>query len=131
MYRITEIVAPAGFGKSTVLLEMARKRDFRIASIRSDEDAVLPLMRALCQAVSPELPDLLLALPDAFENASESNKSELGFTWFAQSLRGRGYRIAVDDLHHLGNDDTAWAMLSDLVEFSIKDGSQWILASRT
>ncbi|HEY1728040.1 MAG TPA: LuxR C-terminal-related transcriptional regulator [Candidatus Baltobacteraceae bacterium] len=127
-YRITEIVAPAGFGKTTVLNELTSKRGFRLASIRPNEDAVLALMRALCEAVSSDLPDLLRALPEAFQNASAS-RSDLG-AWFAESIRGKDYKIAVDDVHHLGDDATALQLLSLVVD-STEGESQWVLASRT
>lgn len=128
-YRITEIVAPAGFGKTTLLNELMARRGFLLASIRPGDNAPLALMRALCQAVSRDLPDLLQALPDAFNNAP-STKSDLS-SWFVRSVEGCRYRIAVDDLHHLDDDDDAMALLGSIVEASSSGGSQWILTSRT
>ncbi len=127
-YRITEIVAPVGFGKSTLLNDLAG-RGFLLAPIRPDVDPALALMRALCEAVSLPLPDLLRALPTAFENASLSSKLELG-SWFARSLRGSTYKIAVDDLHYLADDETAWNLLVDAIEATRNDGTQWVLSSR-
>lgn len=127
-YRITEIVAPAGFGKTTVLNDLTSKRGFGLASIRPNEDAVLALMRALCEAVSFDLPDLLRALPEAFQNAGTS-RSDLG-VWFAESIKGKFFKIAVDDVHHLRDDATAVQLLCFIVE-STQGESQWILASRT
>jgi ATP/maltotriose-dependent transcriptional regulator MalT len=129
-YRITEIVAPAGFGKSTLLVEMASKHGFLVGRVRPNPDAVLALMRALCQAVSAEIPDLLRALPDAFENASAGSKLDLA-SWFAQTLRGRRFKIALDDLHHLGEDNTSWTLLAHLIETSREEDTQWVVASRT
>jgi ATP/maltotriose-dependent transcriptional regulator MalT len=86
-------------------------------------------MRALCEAVSSESPDLIRALPDAFENAGEV-KTRLA-AWFRQALKHKTHLIAVDDLHHLRNDDGAWRLLVDLIDSSEGEISHWVLATRT
>ncbi|MGA3037241.1 MAG: LuxR C-terminal-related transcriptional regulator [Vulcanimicrobiaceae bacterium] len=129
-YRIAEIVAPAGFGKSTVLNDLASRRGFLLAEIRHDEDCTLALMRAPCKAVSADLPDLLHALPEAFQNSEQSAGSDLA-SWFVQAVAGRGYKIAVDDLHHLADDERAARLLRFVIENTRGDDSKWVLASRT
>jgi ATP/maltotriose-dependent transcriptional regulator MalT len=129
-YRITEIVAPAGFGKSTIIDYLARARDFAIASVRPGKEAALALMAALCEAVATQAPELQLALPAAYANASSSNTISKLATWFLEGLPDNRQAIAIDDLHYLGDDIAGWRLLCDLVELS-GSAAKWVLAART
>jgi len=128
-YRITEVVAPAGFGKTTVLNEITSKRGFLLAPIRPHSDPVMALMRALCQAVSEDFPHLSRALPEAFENASGAI-ADLN-VWFSQSIGDQKYKFAIDDLHHLQDDESATKLLCSIVETTCEQGFQWVVTSRT
>ena len=128
-YRITEIVAPAGFGKTVLLDQITSDRGFLLAAIRPERDPVFALMRALCQAVSEDFPDLLRALPEALKNVAEDTTELTG--WFCQSIADKRYSIAVDDLHHLRDDEAATRLLCNIVEQTRANVSKWVLTSRT
>lgn len=129
-YRITEIVAATGFGKTALLNAIASTRGFVVAPVRPDDDSVLALMRALCEAVSQDIPDLLRALPKAFENASAGSKLDL-CDWFLEAVANRPCRIAVDDIHHLNDDEIATTLLCKIIEGTRNSDARWVLTSRT
>src|SRR5690349_13128870 len=86
-HRITEIVAPAGFGKSTVIDHLAREHGFLIARVRPGKEAPLALMDALCEAVASNAPELQRTLPAAYANASAAGDSSRLVGWFLEWLR--------------------------------------------
>ncbi|GEM_PF-3585027 len=129
-YRITEIVAPAGFGKSTVISSCAVSREFSIARVRPGKEPALALLQALCEAIACDAPDLSRTLLSAHANAVASNATSDLAKWFLQWLPSSDRAIAVDDLHYLGQDPTAWHILREILESS-SGKTQWMLASRT
>jgi ATP/maltotriose-dependent transcriptional regulator MalT len=130
-YPIAEIVAPAGFGKSTIVDAIASANAFRVARIRVDlNDPAFALMTALCNAVRVHAPDLAAALPDAYANVRDSKRHSELVSWFLAPLAAVDTRIAIDDLHLLREDDTAWGLLGSLIEASSLGQARWVLTSR-
>lgn len=128
-FRFTEIVAPAGFGKSTVIDALARDKSVLVARIREDTDASFTLMRALCSAATSLVPDLEKLLPTAYSNATSSGSLQDLAPWFLRALPPEDLTIAVDDLHLLSTDGPAWNLLRSIADAA--DRVRWVFASRT
>jgi ATP/maltotriose-dependent transcriptional regulator MalT len=129
-YPIAEIVAPAGFGKSTIISWLADARGFLIARIRPQAEPAFALMSALCKSVSVYSQALEATLPTAYANAERSNTICELASWFHDYLpHEKPLKIAIDDLHLLGGSDDAWTTLAHLIELT-SGRVDWVLASR-
>lgn len=130
-YPITEIVAPAGFGKSTLISMLADRDGFVVARLRNEPDQVLSLLRSLSDAMSRISPEIQDALPSAYANARSSGDIEQLGAWFWNWVKtSAGLRVAIDDVHLLNNNTEAWTLLRQIIASSISSGAKWVLASR-
>ena len=130
-YEITEIVAGAGFGKTTILEYVASKGQTVIARLRPGSQSVLDLLRAICEAASEFAPGAKSTVNDAYANAHFHDDSIGALAmWWNTHLTGAEHRIALDDLHLLEDHVGAWELIEKFIEHS-KGRVRWILASRS
>ena len=130
-YDLVEIVAGAGFGKTTILEYLAGKGDTAIARLRPSSEPVLDMLRAICDAAAEMAPGAKLTVNDAYSNAHFHDDSIGALAmWWNTHLSGAGHRIALDDLHLVEGHIGAWELIEKLIEHS-RGRVSWVLASRS
>jgi ATP/maltotriose-dependent transcriptional regulator MalT len=132
-FPITLIVAPAGFGKSTVL------RDFLVTAgepalrfdVRREDDTLFGFARSLSEVLEPVAPSARATFPAAQQRMIESaNPARDIGDWFVEHLGQSECTVVIDDLHHAYADRATIAFLSNLIDRTYERVS-WIVASRS
>ncbi len=132
-FRVTVIVAPAGFGKSVALRDFVETT--RLDAVRYDvarEDrTLLAFVRGLSAALEPLAPTALAAFPAMQQRmmAASDPVRELG-DWFEEHLKRSVCTIVIDDLHHASTDPNTVALLVNLVERT-GERIRWVVATRS
>ncbi|MBV8601247.1 MAG: hypothetical protein JO359_06755, partial [Candidatus Eremiobacteraeota bacterium] len=130
-YDLVEIVAGAGFGKTTILEFVSSRGDATIARLRTSSQPVLDLLRAICDAAVEFAPGAKATVNDAYSNAHFHDDAIGALAmWWNTHLTGAGHRIAIDDLHLLEENVGAWELIEKLIE-QTRGRLKWILASRS
>lgn len=133
--RLTQLLAPAGFGKTTLLAQFLTERGQPSAWLSLDDTDNDPVkfwryfIHALAAAI-PELPERALPLLDAFPNISRETLLDMLLREIDDySLRtGRRLLIALDDYHAI-HDEGVHESLSYLIDY-LPEGAHLVIASR-
>jgi LuxR family transcriptional regulator, maltose regulon positive regulatory protein len=124
------VVAPAGYGKTSVLTEWAERDGRPFAWIAIEEADNDP--GRLLGSIAGALHDLEPIGPDVFGalSASHPRFSSAALARLGEYLRGRvhDFVLVLDDLHLL-HDPGSWAVLTAVAEH-LRPGSQMALGSR-
>lgn len=128
--RVALVIAPAGFGKST-LVRQARDTGAFDAYYRVPPESrtLLAFVRGLTAALEASVPGAHLSLAIAYERAihSASPAAELAL-WLSEHLRGSAIRIAIDDLQYASAADVP-EFVRRSVEMST-ESVRWLLVLR-
>ncbi|MDI4648332.1 LuxR C-terminal-related transcriptional regulator [Cohnella hashimotonis] len=134
--RLTELVAPAGFGKTTLLTQFLTERKAPAAWLSLDDTDNDPakFWRYFIQAIGaviPELPARALPLLDAYPNVSRETMADmlLGEIDEFTMRTGQPLAIALDDYHAI-HDERIHDSLAYFID-QLPDGAHLIIASRT
>jgi len=131
-YRITTIIAPAGFGKSVALRQfLATVPSSVVYDVPPDATTLVPFVRGFAEALADIAPGLRRSLATALDGARESETPgrDLG-AWAATHVRSLNTLIALDDLHVGEGDREVSRFLSVLIDRT-RDGPRWLLSSRS
>jgi ATP/maltotriose-dependent transcriptional regulator MalT len=131
-YRVTGIVAPAGFGKTVALRQfLGTLDDAWIVDAPSGAMTLASFARAFADALTGVVPAMRTSFPTAFESVRGSPSPGAGLAaWASFHLRERRLTVAFDDLHAGDGDPEIAAFLRALVE-GTSDGVRFIFSSRT
>jgi ATP/maltotriose-dependent transcriptional regulator MalT len=130
-YRITTIVAPAGFGKSVALRQFVRRRPSCVLyEVARESKTLLQFVRGFCDAFASYRPGLRAALRTAFEGTATSSARgrDLG-NWAAVHLRDLKATIVLDNLEVSNDDPEISQYLTTVIEHT-RAQMHWLLASR-
>jgi LuxR family maltose regulon positive regulatory protein len=124
------IVAPAGYGKTTLLSQWARRdsRPFALVALRTADDDPGHLLESIARALS----DIVLVEDEVFVALSRPGRSDIAtvLSALAPSLAGCGpFVLALDDVGVLAAPDALAALAA--VADHLPDGSQLALAARS
>ncbi|CAI6065922.1 LuxR C-terminal-related transcriptional regulator [Cohnella sp. JJ-181] len=133
--RLTQLVAPAGFGKTTLLAQFLADRSERSAWLSLDDTDNDPakfwryFIHALGAAI-PELPGRALPLLDAYPNVSRETMLDMLLREIDDHAERTGQRlsIALDDYHAV-HDEGIHDSLSYFIDH-LPDSAHLIIASR-
>ncbi|MGD1066461.1 MAG: hypothetical protein ABR975_06555, partial [Vulcanimicrobiaceae bacterium] len=131
-YRITTIIAPAGFGKSVALRQfLATLPSSVVYDVPPDAVSLVPFVRGLADALAAIAPGMRQSLATALDGArdSQSPGRDLG-TWAATHVRTLNTTITLDDLHVGEGDPEVSRFVATLIERT-RDGPRWLLSSRS
>lgn len=128
--RITLLVAPAGYGKSTLLREfVSRPCAEPTASVRmrSGQRSPVGFVRAIGDALAPHF-----SLPPLHEYIyANGAEDHIGLRqWLLQALDGFSGTIAVDDLHVVTNDLECARFVAAVIDES-PTTIRWIVSTRS
>lgn len=133
--RLAVVVAPGGYGKTTLLRALERRLPqvpFAWCSLEPGGGSLPAFLRALAQAVAPYLPGGLHLAAAGREPGGEDEVRELALQ-FAADLAEQAEEhlvIALDDLHMADGTPGVWSFLQALVA-ALPDGVHLAVASRT
>ncbi len=129
-YRIAAVIAPAGYGKTTLLQQFLAAEKRRVVQVRfvatdSDFESIVRRMCVDAAVAAPEAQaNLAAALRSTYQSATRS--SDLA-RWFLSHLLDDGILLAVDDIHCCTDPDAA-AFLQGVV--SAETSNNWLLLGR-
>jgi LuxR family maltose regulon positive regulatory protein len=131
--RVTMIVAPAGYGKSTALRHYLERlaAPYVFFGARPENAKLSGFARGLAEALGEVAPDAAKTVASARESAarSPSPADDLAL-WIYAHLRGFSGAIAIDDLQVTESDPSVSRFLAALVERT-KGRVTWLFASRS
>ncbi len=127
--RIISMVAPPGYGKSSVLVQWATEGSGPVAWLTADDTDSDPVafLTDLAVAIDRHTP-LGVELFSAIASDTMSHRTVIGRLLAAISRRPEPIRIAIDDVHRI-TSRACLDILSELVEH-VPDGSQVAIAGR-
>jgi ATP/maltotriose-dependent transcriptional regulator MalT len=131
-YRITTIIAPAGFGKSVALRQfLATLPSSVVYDVPPDAVTLVPFVRGFADALAGVAPGMRQSLATALDGArdSQSPGRDLG-AWAATHVRTLNTTITLDDLHVGEGDPEVSRFVATLIERT-RDGPRWLLSSRS
>ncbi|MCC8243108.1 BTAD domain-containing putative transcriptional regulator [Saccharothrix luteola] len=124
--RITTVVAPAGYGKTTFLAGWTARAEVAWHTVTEEDRSAQPLLVRLARALRVVLPSLRFEPPAVLaddEDAGEAGRTDRAHAMAASlcdaiaeatSAGGRALLLVVDDLHVIGRDDRACGVLEAL-----------------
>jgi ATP/maltotriose-dependent transcriptional regulator MalT len=132
-FRVSLIIAPAGYGKSVALTQFLEKLDepWSRFDLRPEHDTLPGVLRGMSEALEPVAPELRPTLAVAYERnrASATPGADLAI-WMHEHLKEYRGTIAIDDLHIADGDPEVLRFLVALIERTKKQ-IRWILSTRT
>jgi HD-GYP domain-containing protein (c-di-GMP phosphodiesterase class II) len=129
--RVALLVAPAGFGKSTALVQLLETIPVGSVHYRvpSGTATLAAFLRGLADAAIHVAPGLRQSFPIAYERAMRAESPKDVFrAWLIEHASSHSMTIAVDDLHRV-NEAEIVKFLIDTIEAS--KHVSWILADRS
>ncbi len=135
-FRLTMLVAGAGFGKSTALRDFLHVHPLEHVrfNVKPDNRSLISFVRGFANAVSASNPHLRLSLAGALEAAKQSSEPEKALAdWLLAHLKSAPTTIVIDDLHYVNVDEdvsSVSSLLKVLVD-QTRGEKRWIIASRS
>jgi tetratricopeptide (TPR) repeat protein len=125
------VVAPAGFGKSTLLRAFAASRSAVFVDLAIGEATFRDAVRLMCEGLADVAPGARLAFAGAYARAAERGQqtSSLG-RWLARYLEGIGITIVVDAVDRLGGETRAFAEFAEALVHDDRRGPHLVVAAR-
>ena len=126
---LISIVAPAGFGKTSLLVQWASRNADSVAWLTADDGDNDPVMLlAYLAAAIDRVEPLDPGIFDAIASPAVSNRAVVGRLLVAMSRRAQPIHVAVDDAHQI-TDRACLDALAELVTY-LPAGSQVAIAGR-
>jgi ATP/maltotriose-dependent transcriptional regulator MalT len=129
--RVALVVAGAGFGKSTAVLQsLTGNSGDAFYRVVPDTTTLLAFLRGLTDALDKaNVPGAHLSLAIAYERAMQSSSpaAELA-RWLAEHLREAALRIVIDDLHHAAASEVP-AFIRATID-AAPESVRWLLVAR-
>jgi ATP/maltotriose-dependent transcriptional regulator MalT len=130
-YRITSVIAPAGYGKSVAMRQyLLTLPSFLLYEVASDATTLAPFARGLVTALCNVVPDLEAAFASASPAGDRQCTAGELAAWLAPRLRDLDTTIAIDDLH-IGDDDPEITHFVTALLDDARIRARWVLSSRT
>ncbi|MBV9438445.1 MAG: ATP-binding protein, partial [Candidatus Eremiobacteraeota bacterium] len=109
------VIAPSGFGKSTLLRELVAERPRAVLiDLAGGEPTFRDAVRMLCDALRALAPGVRLAFPSAYARAAERGQRTLSLgRWLARYLQDTGVTIVVDSVDRLGAEAPVFAEFAE------------------
>ncbi|MBC9733983.1 helix-turn-helix transcriptional regulator [Nocardioides marmotae] len=129
---VVGVTAPAGYGKSTLLAEWARREERRVGWVslaRLDDDPVLllHLLASAYERAVPEQAGLAAATAAAIAGGADVRRGA-AVVASAMARPAAAYALLVDDLHHVRSPGCDRVL--DVLLPAVPRGSQVVVASR-
>lgn len=133
--RLALVLAPGGYGKTTLLRELEQRLSqipFAWCSLEPGGGSLPAFLRALSQAITPHLPEgtHIAALGGATGSEAEVRELALQFAADLTEQPEEHLVIVLDDLHHADRTPEVWTFLDALIA-ALPPGVHILAASRT
>ena len=129
-YRLTSVVAGAGYGKSTHVAVKAVEHGWAWYTVDAADRAPTVLARGLTSALSVKVGELVVPIGGAArDEAALADSQAAGISTALDDVVVEGLVLVVDDVHELGRDSGAGAVLEGLVRYA-PPGFHLVLCSR-
>ena len=116
-YRLTSVVAGAGYGKSTPVAVTAREHGWAWYTADDGDRAPTTLARGLAAALAEQVGELALPVGGG-DDAAVAEAQAAGIAAALDESADREIVLVVDDVHELGRDSSAGRLLEGLVRYS-------------
>ena len=124
------VVAPAGFGKSTLLRAFAAERSAVPIDLGTGAATLRDAIRLICEALRAVAPGARLAFASAYTRAAERGQREASLArWLARYLDGTETTIVVDSVDRLRGETRAFAEFAEALVRHAR-GTHLVLAAR-
>ncbi|HEY0614464.1 MAG TPA: AAA family ATPase [Candidatus Elarobacter sp.] len=112
---IALVVAPAGFGKSTLLREFVAQRPAALLiDLAAGEGTFRDAVRLICEALHAVAPGARLAFPSAYARAAERGQRTVSLArWLARYLDETDVTIVVDSAGRLNGETALFAEFAE------------------
>jgi ATP/maltotriose-dependent transcriptional regulator MalT len=108
------VVAPAGFGKSTLLREFAARHAAVLIDLTVGAATLRDLVRRLCESLRDVAPGARLAFTSAYTRAAERGQRTTSLArWLGRYLEGANAVAVVDGVHRLGEETQAFGEFAE------------------
>ena len=128
-YRLTSVVAGAGYGKSTQVAVKAREHGWAWYTLDAADRAPTALARGLTSALATKVGELSVAIGGLGDEAALADSQAAGIAAALDDLALDDLVLVVDDVHELGRDSAAGAVLEGIVRYA-PPGFHLVLCSR-
>jgi ATP/maltotriose-dependent transcriptional regulator MalT/DNA-binding SARP family transcriptional activator len=128
-YRLTSVVAGAGYGKSTHLAARALANGWAWYTVDPGDRVPATFVRGLASALSSKLGELALPSVGPGDEAAFADVQAAGLSAALEDVAVDDLLLVVDDVHELGRDSGAGAVLEGLVRYA-PAGLHLVLCSR-
>lgn len=120
------VIAPPGYGKSTLLLEYVQTEEPNAKWLTVTASDLEGFVRELIAVVDPRAVRGVGAL---FDGANPATVVDSAKQWLVARLRRTVGAIVIDDLHRTAGEPAVAELLTGLIE-ATRERNRWILASR-
>ncbi len=108
------VVAPAGFGKSTMLRAFAARHGAVLIDLAVGTPAFRDVVRLLCESLRDVAPGARLAFTSAYTRAAERGGQTTSLArWLARYLQDTNVTVIVDGVDRLGEETRAFAEFAE------------------
>ena len=128
-YRLTSVVAGAGYGKSTHVALKAREHDWAWYTVDAADRAPTAIARGITSALSARVGELAVPFGGVGDEAALADAQAAGIASALDDAAIDELVLVVDDVHELGRDSGAGAVLEGLVRYA-PPGFHLVLCSR-
>jgi ATP/maltotriose-dependent transcriptional regulator MalT/DNA-binding SARP family transcriptional activator len=128
-YRLTLVVAGAGYGKSTHLAARAVANGWAWYTVDARDRLPATLAQGLASALSATAGELAVSFGEAGDDAAVADSVAAGIAAALDDVAVDDLVVVVDDVHELGRDSAAGAVLEGLVRYA-PPGFHLVLCSR-
>ncbi len=135
-FRLTMLVAGAGFGKSTALRDFLQTHPLEHVrfNVRPEHRSLISFVRGFADAISATKPHLRLSLAGALEAAKQAADPATALAdWLLAHLESAPTTIVIDDLHYVAIDadvSSVSALLTILID-QTRGQKRWIISTRS
>lgn len=135
-FRLTMLVASAGFGKSIAVRDFLQTHPLEHVrfDVKPDNRSLISFVRGFANAISATNPHLRLSLAGALEAAKQSSEPAKALAdWLLAHLESAPTTIIIDDLHYVDLDvdvSSVSSLLRQLVD-QTRGQKRWIISTRS